>query len=54
VVNHLVIVLMVIVNACAVDIACNLNIVIGLLSDVQAVVSLVVTVAIRCVVLVSI
>lgn len=54
VINNLIIVLVIIVDACSVDIGGDLNIVVGWLAYVQAVVSLVVPIAIRCVVLIGI
>lgn len=54
VINNLIIVLVIIVDSCSVDIGCNLNIIVGWLADVQAVVSLVVPISIRCVVLICI
>jgi hypothetical protein len=56
VINHLIIVLVIVVNASSIDVGRDLNVIVivSLLADVQAVVSLVVPIAIGCVILISV
>ena len=54
VINHLIIVLVIVVDASAVDVGGPLNVVVRLFGHVQTVVSLVVSVTIRCVILIGV